>query len=148
MNRAQAQLKLHHCEGALHDCHDILKNDANNIKALYRSVKALYGLENYDEALVQVKKLLKLDPNNADGLRELSAIVMRIKEKGQGLYNFNQMIEEANKSSTPRLDNASYVGPVQITEVSYTEMVYKNFILILHLLILSFISEVRVEQSL
>ncbi len=127
MNRSQAQLKVDHFEGALNDCQDILKNDPNNIKALYRCVKALYGLENYDEALVQVKKLLEVDPKNADGQRELTSIVTRIKEKRKGLYNFNQMIEEAKKSSTPRLDNASYVGPVQITEVSYIQQFYLDY---------------------
>jgi tetratricopeptide (TPR) repeat protein len=145
LNRSQARLKVHHFEGALNDCQDILKNDPNNIKALYRSVKALYALENYDEALVQVKNLLKIDPKNVDGQRESSAIVTRIEEKRKGLYNFNQMIEEAKKSSTPRLDNASYVGPVQLTEVSYREKIYKSFILIIDLLILTLISEVRVE---
>jgi tetratricopeptide (TPR) repeat protein len=127
LNRSQAQLKVDHFEGALNDCQDILKNDPNNIKALYRCVKALYGLENYDEALVQVKKLLEVDPKNADGQRELTSIVTRIKEKRKGLYNFNQMIEEAKKSSTPRLDNASYVGPVQITEVSYIQQFYLDY---------------------
>ncbi|CAF4436120.1 unnamed protein product, partial [Rotaria sp. Silwood2] len=117
LNRSQAHLKVHHFEGALNDCQDILKNDPSNIKALYRCVKAFYGLENYDEALVQVKKLLKIDLKNVDGHRELTSIVTRIEEK-KGLYNFNQMIEEAKKSSTSRLHNASYVGPVQITEIS------------------------------
>ena len=94
---------------------------------MYRSVKALYGLTNYDEALVQVKELLKIDPKNVDGQRELNAVVMRIEEKRKGLYNFNQMIEDAKKSSTPRLDNASYAGPVQITEVSYIQQFYFDY---------------------
>lgn len=121
MNRSQAQLKVDHFEGALNDCRDILKNDPNNIKALYRCVKAFYGLEKYGEALAQVKTLLKEDPKNVDGQRELTSIMTRIKETEKGLYNFNQMIEAAKKSSTPRLDNASYVGPVKITEVSYIQ---------------------------
>ncbi|CAF1131538.1 unnamed protein product [Adineta steineri] len=118
LNRSQAQLKVNHFEDALNNCQDILKNDPNNVKALYRCIKALYGLENYDEALVQVKNLLKIDPKNVDAQRELNSIETRITEKRKGLYNFDQMIEQAKKSSTPCLDNASYVGPVQVAEIS------------------------------
>jgi tetratricopeptide (TPR) repeat protein len=123
LNRPQARLHLNHFEGALNDSLDVLKENPHDIKALYRSVKAHYGLENYDEALVQLKKLLTLEPDNKDGKRELNVIETRIKERRNGLYDFNEMIKEAKNSSNPRLNNASFVGPVQITEVSYTEKI-------------------------
>ncbi|UJR24077.1 hypothetical protein I4U23_027045 [Adineta vaga] len=98
LNRSQTYLKVHHFEAALND--------------------SFYGLESYDEALVQIKKLLETDPGNVDGKKELTSIMTRIEEKEKGIYNFDQMLKEAKKSSTPRLDYASYVGPVQLTEIA------------------------------
>merc|ERR1719413_114417 len=47
LNRAACQLKVKDYSGAKTSCNNTLKEDSQNVKALYRRAQAEYGLKNY-----------------------------------------------------------------------------------------------------
>lgn len=50
LNLAQCHLKLSNFKKALELCNNVLKNDSNNAKALFRKASALMGLGEYGES--------------------------------------------------------------------------------------------------
>ncbi|CAF1352315.1 unnamed protein product [Didymodactylos carnosus] len=118
LNRAAALLKVERYEAALDDCRQVLECDVGNEKAIFRSAKAFYGLEEYEQALVKMQLYSKVAANKDEAHRELKNIRDRLFEKQRGIYDWNVMIAEAKKSATPRLDHASYVGPVRVANIS------------------------------
>nr|CAG8583942.1 12333_t:CDS:2 [Entrophospora candida] len=63
-NRAAVNLELQNYRRVLNDCAKALKINPKNIKAFYRSAKALYMLDKLDEALDCCDHALLIDPNN------------------------------------------------------------------------------------
>ena len=118
LNRAAALLKLEHYEAAIDDCRKILELDAQNEKALYRAAKAFYALGEYDQAWVKMQLYARVTANREEAENELKSVRDRLNETQSGTYDWNIMIAEAKKSSTPRVDHASYIGPVRIANIS------------------------------
>lgn len=118
LNRAAALLKLEYYEAALEDCRYVLELDGQNEKALYRAAKAFYGLEQYEQALVKMQLYAHATRNKVEAEYEIKIIRDRLKEEQHGIYDWNAMVHEANKSSTPRLNHATYIGPVRVANIS------------------------------
>merc|ERR1711862_690173 len=67
-----------------------LKDDPFNQKALFRLAQAEAALKNFSDALVGLRKLLELDPKNAEALRLVHAAKKGQKEvdqKCKGMYS-------------------------------------------------------------
>merc|ERR1712019_217000 len=66
LNRAACQLKVHDYFAAKTSCNDALKEDSQNIKALFRRAQAEIGLKNFSECMRDLKKVIELDPQNKE----------------------------------------------------------------------------------
>ncbi|XP_016088533.1 peptidyl-prolyl cis-trans isomerase FKBP8-like [Sinocyclocheilus grahami] len=76
-NLAAAQLKLGQSDEALHTSRDVLFLDPQNVKALFRKGKLLSDKGEYEEAMENLKKALKLEPSTKAIHAELSKLVKR-----------------------------------------------------------------------
>nr|XP_057932051.1 FKBP prolyl isomerase 16 [Doryrhamphus excisus] len=76
-NLATTQLKLEQYNEALSTSRDVLALDSNNVKALFRAGKILSDMREYKEAMVLLKKALKLEPTTKAFHAELSKLVQR-----------------------------------------------------------------------
>lgn len=78
-NIAACNLKTKDFETARSACEEVLKLDPYNIKALYRRARSLAlpinsGVEDFRAALVDLKRLLEIDPENMPALREVKRL--------------------------------------------------------------------------
>jgi len=74
LNTAVCKFKLNDYKMVISCVNEVLKNDENNIKALYWKSKALFLLKEYDSSYKIIKKALQLEPNNPDILHEFNEI--------------------------------------------------------------------------
>lgn len=72
LNSALCLLQLKAFRAAFRFCDEVLAEDPNNVKALYRKAQAASGMRDYKEALKAVKQGLKIEPANA-AMRKLFA---------------------------------------------------------------------------
>jgi hypothetical protein len=85
-------------------------------KGLYCKALALYGLWRYKEALEVLEILVRTYPESASGKHELDRCRLRIAEQESGMYDFKALYKET-KLRPPRLDHATYKGPVEVREL-------------------------------
>ena len=71
----------------LYDCSRAIKFNPNNIKAYYRSVKALLALDKVEEGLDCCKKGMLLDPTNPHFQTDLK----RLEERGEKLQELERL---------------------------------------------------------
>lgn len=64
LNLAAGELKLRNATNAKNACDEVLLNDPNNAKALYRRGQAHIELKNYDDALVDLEQAYRLSPSD------------------------------------------------------------------------------------
>nr|XP_060641136.1 peptidyl-prolyl cis-trans isomerase FKBP8 [Anolis sagrei ordinatus]XP_060641137.1 peptidyl-prolyl cis-trans isomerase FKBP8 [Anolis sagrei ordinatus] len=76
-NLAASQLKLDHYEAALRSCNQVLEQQPDNIKALFRKGKVLAQQGEYSEAIPILKAALKLEPSNKTIHTELSKLAKK-----------------------------------------------------------------------
>ncbi|KAJ3185662.1 hypothetical protein HDU87_000286 [Geranomyces variabilis] len=76
-NRAAVNLELGNFRKVLNDCAAALTLQPDNVKAYYRSIKALLALDKLDEALDCCERALKVDPHNAAIQVEQAKVVKR-----------------------------------------------------------------------
>jgi FK506-binding protein 4/5 len=90
LNEAMCYLKLNQFSKAEVSSSKVLKEDPENIKALYRRAQSLAKLGQFDRALADVKRGLEIEPNNSD-LRSLYSSVRdevkKSNEQMKGLYS-------------------------------------------------------------
>ncbi|KAI6659582.1 Protein unc-45-like protein B [Oopsacas minuta] len=67
-NRALCQLRLHRYEQCVEDSTSSLKLNPSDIKALYRRAVALQHLSLFNQAIDDVRRILKIEPQNPDAL--------------------------------------------------------------------------------
>lgn len=60
LNLAAVRIKLNKFQLAIELCNEVIKEQPNNSKALYRKAQALFGMKNFDSALDSVEKALKV----------------------------------------------------------------------------------------
>merc|ERR1711997_993843 len=66
-----------------------LKQEATNVKALYRHAQAQIGLKNFMEAIADLKKLIGIDQNNKEAralFKEAQAGQKEEDKKSKGLF--------------------------------------------------------------
>ncbi|KAJ9195287.1 hypothetical protein DTO027B5_6494 [Paecilomyces variotii] len=114
LNRALTCLKTHQFDAALRDVELALANDDSLEKALFRKSQALYYLHRFEESCEVHKVLSKAYPNNTSAKSEFNRATARLAEGRSGKYPFRQLQREATKCRPPRLDRATYIGPVSV----------------------------------
>ncbi|CAE8715004.1 unnamed protein product, partial [Polarella glacialis] len=70
-------------------CDSVLKDDPNNVKALYRRAQAELGLKNFEECVRDVKKILDKEPQNREAralLKDSAAGQKEEDKKSKGLF--------------------------------------------------------------
>ena len=93
INRAQCNLELRNYRRCITDCKQVLRLDAKNVKAVYRSARAYKQLDKVDEAIELLEYGLSMDPNNA-------AIKPLLKES----VDRRQKLQELEKARQSRLE--------------------------------------------
>lgn len=83
-------------------------------KALFRAAEALYNLRQFSECCQVLEQLCANFPHNSEASAFLERTQSRVVEQNSGVYNFNQLQENANKIRPPHLDHATYIGPVEV----------------------------------
>ncbi|CAJ1450236.1 unnamed protein product [Effrenium voratum] len=66
LNKAACHLKLKQHQDAMRCCNNVLKEEADNMKALFRRAQAAFGLYEYTDCMKDIKHILELDPSNRD----------------------------------------------------------------------------------
>eukprot|EP00927_Polykrikos_kofoidii_P067310 TRINITY_DN6280_c0_g2_i2.p1 TRINITY_DN6280_c0_g2~~TRINITY_DN6280_c0_g2_i2.p1 ORF type:complete len:585 (-),score=145.54 TRINITY_DN6280_c0_g2_i2:154-1908(-) len=90
LNKAACFVKLKEFQDAKKACKAVLKDDAQNLKALYRRAQAEYGLTNFLECVRDCKRIVELDSKNTDARslwRDAQAAQKLEDKKSQGLYS-------------------------------------------------------------
>eukprot|EP00933_Yihiella_yeosuensis_P052737 TRINITY_DN5084_c0_g1_i1.p1 TRINITY_DN5084_c0_g1~~TRINITY_DN5084_c0_g1_i1.p1 ORF type:complete len:344 (-),score=78.74 TRINITY_DN5084_c0_g1_i1:354-1385(-) len=80
LNRALSLLKVGSYKLVLQACGYVLEEDSQNLKALFRRAQAHLELEDYFDALRDLKSVLEVDPSNADAKRLMAEVKRRQKE--------------------------------------------------------------------
>lgn len=87
-NSAAVQLKLNQYKEAKQSCNKVLELDGGNVKCLFRRAQASAGLNDNEEAEVDIKKLLETDPNN----REARELLKMVKAKVKAQYKKDKAV--------------------------------------------------------
>ncbi|TVY56830.1 hypothetical protein LCER1_G002327, partial [Lachnellula cervina] len=114
LNRALAYLQDENFEAALADTQCLSPNPNTSEKALYRGSKALYGLGRFSECCDLLQTLRETYPDNAQAARDLARARARLSEKQSGTYDFKTIYKEVSKLRPPRLDHATFIGPIVV----------------------------------
>ena len=117
-NRSLAHLKTKQFDAALLDTGFPDFGSEPSEKALFRAAEALYSLSRFDECRDVLETLCAKFPNNQRGSVVLARAQARCLEKYTGKYDFKLLRREAKKLRPPQLDHATYIGPVEIREVT------------------------------
>jgi tetratricopeptide (TPR) repeat protein len=98
LNKAACFLKLGDNLGTLSACNAVLKEDRNNLKAIFRRAKAHHGRAENVEAQRDLERVLELDPANADA-KQLLPYVKKAQKKAdaQGKNTFSKMCDAFGK---------------------------------------------------
>merc|ERR1712062_74653 len=102
LNRAACLLKKKDFSEARTACDSVLKDDANNVKALFRKANAEFGLKNFDETMRMVKKVVEVDPQNKEAralYKDAQAEQKKVDQQAKGL--FAKMCEGLGKGPIP-----------------------------------------------
>jgi FKBP-type peptidyl-prolyl cis-trans isomerase len=90
LNKAACFVKLKEFQDAKKACETVLKDDAQNLKALYRRAQAEYGLTNFLDCVRDCKRIVEIDSKNTDARslwRDAQAAQKVEDKKSQGLYS-------------------------------------------------------------
>ncbi|OJJ42379.1 hypothetical protein ASPZODRAFT_125576 [Penicilliopsis zonata CBS 506.65] len=109
LNRALALLKTHQFDAALDDL-----RGPESEKALFRQSQALYHLQRFRESCDVHRILAQEYPGNTAARAEFSRAIARLAEQNTGQYPFKQLLKEAARRRPPRLDRATFLGPVAV----------------------------------
>eukprot|EP00418_Pyrodinium_bahamense_P065919 CAMPEP_0179088380 /NCGR_PEP_ID=MMETSP0796-20121207/40210_1 /TAXON_ID=73915 /ORGANISM="Pyrodinium bahamense, Strain pbaha01" /LENGTH=602 /DNA_ID=CAMNT_0020785909 /DNA_START=54 /DNA_END=1862 /DNA_ORIENTATION=+ len=102
LNSAACQLKLKEYAEAKKECEKVLKEESANVKALFRRAQANFGLKNFMDCLVDLKKIIARDPQNREArtlLKEAQAAQKEEDKKSKGL--FAKMCQGLGRSPVP-----------------------------------------------
>jgi len=84
-NRAAAKMKLELNESAIEDCTKALELNERYLKALYRRAQLYEATDKLDEALVDYKKILEIDPLHREALYASKRLPDQILERNEKL---------------------------------------------------------------
>jgi hypothetical protein len=80
LNLAACEQQLQAYSEAIQWCERVLEDDTENTKALFRRSKALSSLAKFEEALVDLDKMLEIDPSLGEVERERVVIRRKMKQ--------------------------------------------------------------------
>ncbi|KAF8963130.1 hypothetical protein BDZ97DRAFT_1661948 [Flammula alnicola] len=102
LNLAAAHLKLNNWIEAEKACTKVLQQH-RSVKGLYRRGKARRMLGRDEEAIQDLRAVLRLQPTNVDAIRELTALIFPPGEQDSSKASLN---EDTNPSSSKQSSNA------------------------------------------
>ena len=114
-NRAAVQLALQNYRSTLMDCGAAIKHNPKNIKAYFRSVKALYALDRMEEAINCCDVALQLDSNNNDFKQERQKCFKRQLHLNE-MEAKRQLQEEIKLKQQKALDDAITAKNYQLVQ--------------------------------
>ncbi|KAN0077855.1 hypothetical protein V8E54_006159 [Elaphomyces granulatus] len=114
LNRALAYLKNGAFDAALVDTECLTSSSDAPEKALYRAGQALYELGRFSECQDILQSLCEKYPNNVSAAMELERVRCRLEEQKSGIYDFKAIQEKMSRDPPPRLDHATFIGPVTV----------------------------------
>ena len=92
----------------------VLEIDTTCEKGLFRAARASYGLGCFARCRSYLAELEALYPGNQAAVKDIERCELRLREQS-GHFDFASMLDETlNKQPSPRLDRASYIGPVEV----------------------------------
>ena len=77
LNKAACYLRLQEHAEAKKACDEVLKEESQNVKALYRRAKAEFGLKNFQECILECQRVVDIDPEN----REVRVLIKQAAEQ-------------------------------------------------------------------
>jgi tetratricopeptide (TPR) repeat protein len=86
LNRAMCMLKLGDVSVVKTLCTDVLSEDSQNPKALFRRAKAHLALKEYPEATTDLERLLEVEPNSREG-RQLLSQAKRLRKQDDSVQS-------------------------------------------------------------
>jgi len=110
-NKAMCYLKMKDYVEARTACNTVLKDDASNVKAIYRRAQAELGLKNFLECIGDCKKVVDLDPQNKEAralLKQAQAGQKEEDKKAKGL--FANMCKALGKGPIPEPGKSAPIG--------------------------------------
>ena len=93
-NRAACNLKLQKYKDAISDCLCALTLNPIDIKTIYRYAQALEGMGKESEALIQLKKLLAIEPRNREANEMARRILASVKQESERLQSTDGLTDE------------------------------------------------------
>merc|ERR1712048_1192610 len=112
LNRAACQLKVKDYWAAKTSCNNALKEDTQNVKALFRRAQAELGLKNFLDCMKDLKRVLELDPTNKEAralYKDAQAGQKEEDKKSKGLYA--KMCAGLGKGRIPTLSGEKRKSP-------------------------------------
>ena len=88
--------------------------DDTSEKGLFRAARASYGLENFTQCRSYLAELQKLYPGNKAATKDIERCELRFQEQAGNFDFASMLIEAVNKQPSPRLDRATYIGPIEV----------------------------------
>ncbi|CAD6594550.1 MAG: hypothetical protein ASARMPREDX12_009538 [Alectoria sarmentosa] len=114
LNRCQARLSSEHYDAALEDAMAVLEMDTSSEKALFRAARASYGLGCFARCRSYLAEIEELYPENRAAMKDIERCELRSREQA-GEFDFASMLDETlTKQPSPRLDRATYIGPIEV----------------------------------
>ena len=93
-NRAACHIKTQRYKEAVLDCVSALALCPGDVKAMYRYAQGLEGLGKDSEALVQLKKLLAIDPKNKEANEMARRLLAVVKKESDRLQSTDGLVDE------------------------------------------------------
>lgn len=87
LNYSQCCLKLKRWELVVSSCSKVLQHEPHHIKALFRRGSALTALEQFEEAITDLKAAFKLEPKSRE--------IREAYEKARAAYNAHRQAERS-----------------------------------------------------
>ncbi|XP_054713002.1 tetratricopeptide repeat protein 1-like [Uloborus diversus] len=102
-NRAAAKIGLEQKEEAVLDCNKAIELNPNYLKAVLRRAQVFRKLNNLESCLEDYKKVLELDPNNAEARQACATMPAEINERNEKLKQemFGKLKELGNLCLKP-----------------------------------------------
>ncbi|CAH8486561.1 unnamed protein product [Schistosoma curassoni] len=134
-NLAAAQLKVEAYDAAIMSCDVVLQSDPQNIKALFRKGKALLEMNEVDDAIPILQKVLTISPGSQMASVELArAQAVRQKEREHWSRSVNRRFPKTKQNKNTKLSAASRVKllmtsrPVIVTSIMAILSVLVGFV--------------------
>lgn len=89
LNSAACNLKIGEFPEALKNCDNVLKEDSQNVKALFRRGQARLGVKEFQLCMTDMKKVVEIDPQNREAralMKEAQAGQKEEDKKSKGLF--------------------------------------------------------------